>query len=67
MTIDKPSMRHPHGWQAPAQLLQVLQFAPPDALVSALEAWNWPVDQADDPCGRLKRSTQSDSNRKGIT
>lgn len=48
MTIDKPSMRHPHGWQAPAQLLQVLQFAPPDALVSALETWNWPVDQADD-------------------
>ena len=48
MTIDKPSMRHPHGCQAPAQLLQVLHFAPPDALVSALETWNWPVDQADD-------------------
>lgn len=48
MTVDKPSMRHPHGRQAPAQLLHVLQFASPDALISALEALNWPLDQADD-------------------
>ena len=48
MTIDKPSMQNSYCRQAPAQLLQVLQFEPPDALISALKAWNWAVDQTDE-------------------
>ena len=48
MTVDKPTAPNQNCRQPPAQLLQVLQFEPPDALISALKAWNWAVDQTDE-------------------
>ena len=48
MTIDKPTVPDKNCQQPPAQLLQVLQCEPPDALISALKTWNWAVDQTDE-------------------
>lgn len=47
MTIKNLTIPNPRGRQTPLRLLHLLQFASPEALITALKTWDWPVDEAD--------------------